>query len=247
MWNPFDRRSDNRRALDAMVSGLPRPAWVDDNSHRSSRFVHDALVGWSGSHPKSRPTGGMDGLRRYLGRQPRVTAGDIAELEQLRRSECGFALHAVVVLASLLDSFDVWSASETAHRVVPLDLAHEVRSVGLSAGQLQRAIDELGDRPGANLADNARVQELYVARSEALADRMRALISRVSAFRAYFGGVAHIQRDLEALRWIARHGEPHRSEFDAQAVDELRAADLAAARESMRTAAEQMAQWQQDQ
>lgn len=206
----------------------------------SSRFVREALAGWNGAWSPTRPPRGMDRVRRFLARQPQVTANDIADLEHLRRSDCGSALYATVVLASVLDSFDVWSASETAHLVVPLDLAQEVRSVGLSAGRLQRATDDLGVKPSGHLADDARVQELFDMRSKLLADRTRALVERVSAFRAYFDGVALMQRDLEALRWVAEHGDPNRSEFEAQVADELRTVDLDAARDAMRTATDQM-------
>jgi len=80
VWNPFDRRSDNKRVLDAVVSGLPRPQWIGDHGHVSSRFVHEALAGWSGAWSPTQPARGMHRVRRFFARQPQVTASDIADL-----------------------------------------------------------------------------------------------------------------------------------------------------------------------
>lgn len=238
-WNPFDRRSDDQKTIDDALVGLQQPEWVNGGQSAPARFVRQALSTWRSTGPAEPPTDVVtahrvnrvrQAINRDRGDSP-TGAADVKELMALRNSVCGSAVHAVVVLASSVDALDAWRAREVEHRIVRIDLTSEVQSVARSASHLHAAFLKLGAAPGGHLADDAEVQEIYTARRASLFDRQRALCSRITAMRHYLDGLTEIQRELEKMRWIERHGSPDLSELIAREGDELASYSLEAARD----------------
>lgn len=89
----------------------------------------------------------------------------------------------------------------------------------------------LGPKPTNYLADDAEVQKIYQERIDALADRQRTLIARLTALRSYLDGLVEIDRELQKVRWIENHGTPDDNEYETREGDELGSLHLNAARD----------------
>ncbi|MGV8875199.1 MAG: hypothetical protein ACOH2Q_21895 [Rhodococcus sp. (in: high G+C Gram-positive bacteria)] len=231
-WNPFDRRSKDQRVIDDALLGLGRPTWRGAHSH----FVRDALTAWrlaATAALHDPPTASrLDRVRKVVDREPSSREqADIAELENLRKTVSGSVVYAVAALAAAIEGLTAWTADDVAHRIVRIDLSAEVASVARSAGLLEAALDRLGDSPSGHLAKDAEVQAIYARRTEALADRQRTLILRLTALRSYLDGLMDIEKELEKMRWIEHHGSPDFAELEERESDELASLNLSAARD----------------
>lgn len=231
-WNPFDRRSKDQRAIDDALVDLGKPAWRGAHGH----FVREALTSWrlaatSTAHDPPTATR-LDRVRKVVDREPASRGqADIAELESLRKTVTGSVVYVVAALATAIEGLAAWTADDVAHRIVRIDLSAEVASVARSAGLLQAAFDRLGGPPSGHLANDAEVQAMYARRTEALADRQRTLILRLTALRSYLDGLMDIEKELEKMRWIEHHGSPDFAELEERESDELASLNLSAARD----------------
>lgn len=237
-WNPFDRRSQDLRAIDEALLGLGKPPWSDSRSaDQTMQFVREALGAWrieatpltvDPNHAR------RDKVRKIVDRERanenRVSV-EVAEMNALRASTRGRVVYSVVVLAAEVSGLEAWTAIDVAHRIVRIDLSSEVVSVARSAGQLEAAFKRLGPPPTGHLADDAEVQKIYRERTDALADRQRTLIARLTALRSYLDGLIDIEKELQKVRWIENHGTPDEAEFEAREGDELGSLHLSAARD----------------
>ncbi|MGB7363191.1 MAG: hypothetical protein WA931_09155 [Rhodococcus sp. (in: high G+C Gram-positive bacteria)] len=238
VWNPLDRRSKDQRAIDDSIVGLARPSWSESSSE-STRFVRLALESWravvndadartAAEHRR------LDRVRKAVqrtGASHKLDVVEAARVKALRGTIRGRIVLAVVVLAAAVEDLDAWTADEVAHRLVRIDLADEVSAVARSAYLLESAIARLGAAPTGHLADDDEVMRIYRSRTEALADRQRVLIGRLSSLRSYYDGLASMQRELERIRWIRFHSEPDFTESAVREQDELGSMTLSAARE----------------
>lgn len=237
-WNPLDRRSQDQRAIDDALVGLGKSPWADPRvAGRSLQFVRDALGAWRAAANPALidPTATQrEKVRRIVDRDRKAENGvsaDIAEISALRTSIRGKVVYAVVFLAAEVSGLEAWTAIEVAHRIVRIDLSTEVASVASSAGQLETAFTRLGASPTGHLADDPEVQRIYRERTDALADRQRTLIGRLTALRSYLDGLTDIERELQKVRWVENHGTPEAAEFEAREGDELGSLHLSAARD----------------
>lgn len=237
-WNPFDRRSQDQRAIDDALVELGKPPWQDPRvAGQSMHFVREALGAWrTAATPASVDPGvtRREKVRKIVdrdrGAENRVSV-EVAEITALRASTRGKVVYAVVVLASEVSGLEAWTAIDVAHRIVRIDLSSEVASVARSAGQLEAAFKRLGAPPTGHLADDPEVQKIYRERTDALADRQRTLIARLTALRSYLDGLMDIEKELQKVRWIENHGTPEVAEFEAREGDELGSLHLSAARD----------------
>ncbi|KIQ18952.1 hypothetical protein RU01_06700 [Rhodococcus sp. MEB064] len=238
-WNPFDRRSADQRTLDDALVGLDKPKWLGNSYPSPPKLVSDALLAWRSTSPPASATDDpavkrLNRVRHTINRDRGAApthAADVKELIALKSTERGTAVYAVVVLASSVQELDAWTAGEVEHRIVRIDLTAEVQSVAASASKLDAAFSRLGPAPHGHLAHDKEVQAIYEARRAALLDRQQALCSRLVAMRRYLEGLMEIQRELEKIRWIERHGSPDISELVAREGDELAFHSLTAARD----------------
>lgn len=227
-WNPFDRRSADIRAIDDTLVGLDAKA-----AAKQPDLVREALKAWRGSAVADPSSPRREKVRKIVDRGRGVDhlGAEHAELLSLRSATRGRVVHAVVVLAAEISSLSAWTSLDTAHRIVRIDLVSEVTSVALSAGKLEAAFVRLGPKPTNHLADDAEVQKIYHERIDALADRQRTLIARLTALRSYLDGLVEIDRELQKVRWIENHGTPDNGEYETREGDELGSLHLNAARD----------------
>lgn len=239
-WNPLDRRSPDQRAIDDALVGLGTPAWQDARiAGQSTHFVREALAAWRTSTTTTSAVNDtnstrLEKVRKIVDRDRGVenrASVDVAELTALRRSTRGKVVYAVAALATEVIGLEAWTAIDVAHRIVRIDLSSEVTSVARSAGLLEAAFDRLGAPPTGHLADDPEVQTMYRARTDALADRQRTLIARLTALRSYLDGLIDIEKELQKVRWIENHGTPDFDEFETREGDELGSLHLSAARD----------------
>lgn len=245
--NPFDRRSKDDRVIDDAVVGLPSLPWSDAERAGRNRFARAMLEAWrpvvdTEDARDASEVRRLDRVRQSIDRRGGVRGLDPAEsarIKAIRASVRGRIAVSAVVVGTAIESLDAWTAEEVAHRVVRIDLAGEVAAICRSAFLLESACTKL-ERPTGHLADDEEVMRIYRSRTEALTERQQVLLTRLSALRSYLDGLSSMQRELERMRWIRRHGEPDEAELHARESDELGSMTVSAARDMFDEAADRI-------